>query len=289
MNWARNRSEIDQGRYAGYVLRKQRAQAVPLFLILTDGKLQVKREARLKEVVATFRVSSHAQVEVIDGYAGPAFLLDKEVLFVANEAVRSNWIVALRTAMLAAEASKETLEPPIEIESPVTATIRSRLLGRPDGACAPHGGRDHHRPQRALICCVQALAHSRCGRRCRRTKPADAGRRRRLARGLLQDLCRIHPRGRQRARVIRVRSQMAVVGQRATTADRQARGRRLLGGIDRDPSPSDKAKLASMVDFGTLASNNFGTFRVDESIDSDDEQEKFANLRLDFDVRPSRA
>ena len=63
----------------------------------------------------------------------------------------------------------------------------------------------------------------------------------------------------------------------------------MLGGIDRDPSPSDKAKLASMVDFGTLASNNFGTFRVDESIDSDDEQEKFINLRLDFDVRQSLA
>lgn len=187
---------------------------MPLFLILTDGKLQVKREARLKEVVATFRVSSHAQVEVIDGYAGPAFLLDKEVLFVANEAVRSNWIVALRTAMLAAGASKETLEPPIEIESPVTATIRSRLLGRPDGACAAHGR--ERQSSRERSCCARASAHSCSGRRSRCAKPADAGRRRRLARGFLQDLCRIYPCCRQCARIIRVCFQWAEIGRLAT-------------------------------------------------------------------------
>ena len=145
---------------------------MPLFLILSEGKLLVKREARLKEVVASFRITSKSQVAVIDGYAGPAFQVDKEVhqpkstsvrlgyvnpcsrttpgravwsvgalnepaqvLIVANEAVRSNWIVALRSAMLATETPNGQKHQPVELVEPVTATMRSRLLGRPAGAC----------------------------------------------------------------------------------------------------------------------------------------------------------
>ena len=34
-----------------------------------------------------------------------------------------------------------------------------------------------------------------------------------------------------------------------------------------------------------MASREFGTFRIDADVDSDDEQEKFSNLRLDVEVR----
>ena len=55
--------------------------------------------------------------------------------------------------------------------------------------------------------------------------------------------------------------------------------------MDSGPLASDKSKLPSNVDFGTLASRDFGgTFRVDADVDSDDEQEKFSNLRLDVEV-----
>ena len=46
------------------------------------------------------------------------------------------------------------------------------------------------------------------------------------------------------------------------------------------------ARLPSKVDFGTVAARDFGgTFRIAAEIDSDDEQEKFANLRIDFEVK----
>ena len=76
---ATDSGEINKGNYASYVLRKQGAQAVPLFLILSDGKLTVKREARLREVVASFRMSADSAVAVVDDFAGPAFAVDKEV------------------------------------------------------------------------------------------------------------------------------------------------------------------------------------------------------------------
>ena len=52
-----------------------------------------------------------------------------QLLIVATEAIRSNWIVAIRSAMLAAQASSKGAASPIEIDEPITATIRSRLHG----------------------------------------------------------------------------------------------------------------------------------------------------------------
>ena len=232
------RGEINQGHFAGYVLRKQGSETVPLFLVLSEWKLLVKREARLKEVVATFRITSKSNVGIVDDYGGPAFMIDKEVrcvrypwkfgcvpgfqssavrepartrartlegpparghgrlrahpfegpavrwpgrsmarpfdgppvrgparsrvpilcfycwtivglsargrggrwqvLIVANEAVRSNWIVAIRSAMLKAEPANGQKHQVVELEEPVTATIRSHLLGRGEGPDLRH-------------------------------------------------------------------------------------------------------------------------------------------------------
>lgn len=67
---------------------------------LNDGKLLVKREAKLKETVGTFRIGKSTSVEVLDNYACFAIALDKkEVIIMTSAAVRSNWLVAIRSAI----------------------------------------------------------------------------------------------------------------------------------------------------------------------------------------------
>ena len=92
-------SQIDEGNYAGYVLRQQGAKVVPLFLALRDGKLVVKKKATDDADVGSWKISPRTVAEVVGLYAGPAFKADRELVLTSSEAVRSNWMVALGSAI----------------------------------------------------------------------------------------------------------------------------------------------------------------------------------------------
>lgn len=94
-----NGSLLNEGRFSSYVYRRQNEQVVPIFLSLADGKLTARKLATLKSAVGSWRLGPDATVQILNEYAAPALQIDKEIVIVANEGVRADWVVALKTAI----------------------------------------------------------------------------------------------------------------------------------------------------------------------------------------------
>ena len=76
-----------------------------------------------------------AVVELVNDMAAPAFQIDKETLVVASEAVRSNWVVALRnTVEMAKKAAGKGVSlrkkySQVDFGNPAKFTVRGGIGG----------------------------------------------------------------------------------------------------------------------------------------------------------------
>lgn len=90
-----------------------------------------------------------AVVELVNDMAAPAFQIDKETLVVASEAVRSNWVVALRnTVEMAKKAAGKGVSlrkkySQVDFGNPAKFTVRGGIGGE-DGVTWSDNGDGHH-------------------------------------------------------------------------------------------------------------------------------------------------